>query len=301
MKKLLALLIAGFALMAVSIPFTSAQDCPATGTPVTKTYTEAEINSSFRVTNPANRSITNEYVNLQPGQVTITATLTWRSSSGVRSDDVAVVLVPSLVNGRVYWNVLSITADSQPASAELVAQINASLATAWRRWLGENGPQGHITNVTVTEDDISYTYIPWDVSCAPPPVNLPSSVTYTETQINNSFRVTNPADRRITNEYVNLQPGQVTITGTLSWRQRGSGVQTANVAVVLTPTISNGRVEWNVVSITSNGQPASADLVTQINASLAASWRRWIAANAPSGVVTGVTITENDITFTFAS
>ena len=87
----------------------------------------------------------------------------------------------------------------------------------------------------------------------------------------------NPANRNISDEYVNLQPDQVTITATLSWRQRGSGLQTSNVAVVLTPSVSNGRVDWTVISITADGQPASAELVTQINASLAASWHRWVS------------------------
>ena len=39
------------------------------------------------------------------------------------------------------------------------------------------------------------------------------TVTLTETQINNSYRVTNPRARSITNVNVDLQPGQVVITG----------------------------------------------------------------------------------------
>ena len=308
MKKLMILLTTLLALCAVSIPLTSAQDCPATGTPVTKSYTEAEINSSFRVTNPANRNVSNVYVDLQPDQVLLSETYTWRSPSGLRTDDVVALLIPSLTNGRVYWSVVSITANGQPASAELVAQINASLATSWRRWFGENGPAGRVTDLTITDDTISYTYVPWAAGCVPPPVTEESSsisdgtsntVIFSEAQINSTYRVTNPANRSISNEYVNLQPNQVTITATLSWRQRGSGVQTANVAVVLTPTVSNGRVDWNVISITADGQPASAELVAQINASLAASWHRWVSQNAPAGVVTAITITDDTISYTY--
>jgi hypothetical protein len=311
MKKFLLLLTTLIALFAVSIPLTSAQECPTTGTPVTKTYTEAQINSSFRVTNPASRNVSNVYVDLQPGQVTISESYTWRSNTGVRTDNIVAVFTPSIVNGRVYWGVVSITANGQPASTDLITQINASLATAWRRWFGENGPAGHVTDLTITDSAISYTYIPWAIGCVPPPVTgteepvpppsagSPATVTYTEAQINSTYRVTNPANRSITNEYVNLQPGQVTITATLTWRQRNSALQTANVAVVLTPTVSNGRVDWNVISITSNGQPASADLVAQINASLAASWHHWVEANAPAGVVTAITITEDTISYTY--
>src|SRR5436305_119433 len=114
MKKFLILLTTMVALLALSIPLTSAQTaCPATGTPVTKTITEAQINSSFRVTNPANRNITNEYVNLQPGRVIISATLTSRQRSGVQTAAVAVVVTPTLNNGRVDWNVVSISANGQ--------------------------------------------------------------------------------------------------------------------------------------------------------------------------------------------
>src|SRR4051812_14179490 len=103
MKKVLILLTALVALLAVSIPLTSAQaqehDCPTTGTPVTKTLTETQINSSFRVTNPANRNLTNVNVNLQSGQVTLSATYTWRSPSGVRTDNIIAVLIANIVNG----------------------------------------------------------------------------------------------------------------------------------------------------------------------------------------------------------
>ena len=313
MKKypiLLTTLVALLALFAVSIPLVNAQDCPATGTPVTKSYTEAEINSSFRVTNPANRNVSNISVDLQPDQVLLSETYTWRSPSGLRTDDVVALLIPSLTNGRVYWSVVSITANGQPASAELIAQINASLATSWRRWFGENGPAGRVTDLTITDDTISYTYIPWSAGCVPPPVTgtdepvppasgTPTTVSYSEAQINSTYRVTNPANRSISDEYVNLQPDQVTITATLSWRQRGSGIQTSNVAVVLTPKVSNGRVDWTVISITADGQPASAELVAQINASLAASWHRWVSQNAPAGVVTAITITDDTISYTY--
>ena len=165
MKKFLILMTTLIALLAVSVPFISAQDvtataCPATGTPVTATITETQINSSFRVTNPANRNLTNVNVNLQPGQITLSATYTWRSATGVRADAIVAVVTPAIVNGRVEWNVLSISANGLPASTALIAQINAALATSWRRWFSENGPMGHVTDVTITEDDITYTYIP---------------------------------------------------------------------------------------------------------------------------------------------
>ncbi len=314
MKKFLILMTTLVALFVVSIPLISAQDdCPTTGTPISVTYTEAQINASFRVTNPVIRNFSSLYVDLQPGQVTITGNYTWRSSTGVRTDSFAASLTPTISNGRVYWSVISLMVDGQPASEDLITQINASLETAWRRWFEENGPAGRVTDITITDDDISYTYVRWAAGCVPAPITgtaepVPSSggasgassvtVTYTEAQINSSFRVTNPVNRTISDEYVNLQPGQVTISATLTWRQRG-GDQSADVAVTLTPSISNGRVNWDVVSITADGQPASASLVAQVNASLAASWHRWVSENAPAGVITDISISEDAISYTY--
>ena len=122
---------------------------------VTVTLTETDVNSSYRVTNPARRSITNVYVDLQPGQVVITATFTAPKTSPI---DVSATLVPTLNNGRVMWSVLSATANGQPASADLLAQINASINSSWRNyWKGKH--PGYVTSLTVTDDSISWTKV----------------------------------------------------------------------------------------------------------------------------------------------
>ena len=122
---------------------------------VTITLTERDINSSFRVTNPRHRTITNVKVDLQPGQVYITATFTAPKTSPI---PVSATLVPSVSNGRVYWTVSAATANGKPASADLLAQINASISTSWRNyWKGKN--PGHVTSLTVTDDSISWTKV----------------------------------------------------------------------------------------------------------------------------------------------
>ena len=65
----------------------------------------------------------------------------------------------------------------------------------------------------------------------------------------------------------------------------------------MTPTVSNGRVEWSVVSATANNQSVSAAVVDQVNAALNASWWRWIAGQAPAGRLSSVTISDSDITY----
>jgi len=122
---------------------------------VTVTLTESDINSSYRVTNPARRSITNVNVDLQPNQVTITATFTAPKTQPI---PVSVTLEPTVSNGRVTWTVLSATANSKPASGDLLAQINASISASWRNyWKGKH--PGYVTSLTISDDEITWTKV----------------------------------------------------------------------------------------------------------------------------------------------
>ena len=123
--------------------------------------------------------------------------------------------------------------------------------------------------------------------------------TITETQINQSFRVTNPARVRVSNMVVDLQPGQVSIAYTYTVRApRGSGTTSRNVNTVYVPNVTNGRLYWSVTSVTVNGQPASDDLVRQINASIESSWRNYIRRQLDTGRIGSVTITDTEMTST---
>lgn len=120
--------------------------------------------------------------------------------------------------------------------------------------------------------------------------------TYTEDQINDSYRVTNPPRRSVTDVFVDLQPGQVVISGTIT--TRGQNTSSVAVTATLTPSISNGRLNWTLASATANGQTASQDLVNQINSIFNSSWRRYIKNQAPTGAVTAIEITDSEMTIT---
>jgi hypothetical protein len=123
--------------------------------------------------------------------------------------------------------------------------------------------------------------------------------TITESQINQSFRVTNPARVRVSNMAVDLQPGQVSISYTYTVRApRGSGTTNRSVNTVYVPNVSNGRLYWSVPSVTVNGQPASDDLVRQINASIESSWRNYIRRQLDTGRIGSITISDTEITIT---
>jgi hypothetical protein len=122
-----------------------------------RTVTEAQINAAYRVTNPARRSVTNLHVDLQPGQALISATLTFRRGNPIEA---TATLVPNVTNGRVYWTVTEATANGQPASPELLAQINASIMTSWRNYIRQQAPTGRVTGIEITDTDLTVTFVP---------------------------------------------------------------------------------------------------------------------------------------------
>lgn len=135
-------------MLAVSIAPTFAQEVH------TKTITEAEVNEAYAVTNPPRRTITDVYVDLQPGQVVVTATYTVRGKDPV---DASVTLVPSITNGRLYWTATAASANGESVSADLLAQINASISSAWRNYVRQQAPVGRLTSIEITDDAITLT------------------------------------------------------------------------------------------------------------------------------------------------
>jgi flagellar basal body-associated protein FliL len=122
------------------------------------------------------------------------------------------------------------------------------------------------------------------------------TVTITEQQINESYRVTNPRRATVSNRVVDLQNGQVVISYTLTYRNNTS----IEVVSTYTASVSNGRINWTMTSLTGNGEPASQDLIAQINTSISTSWRNFVRGRQGTGRVQSIVITDNDIQITFA-
>jgi phage terminase large subunit-like protein len=124
-----------------------------------------------------------------------------------------------------------------------------------------------------------------------------ATVTVTEATINSTYRVTNPARLQVSAVVVDLQPGQAVISATITLR---NGTAAAAVAT-LTPSVTNGRVSWLVSAATWDGQPATGETLSAINQALASTWRSYIRSQAGTGRVTAVSITESELTYSFAS
>jgi hypothetical protein len=128
-----------------------------TGTMRTTTLTEEQINESFRVTNPLGRRVSDVVVDLQPGQAVVSAKITDRRQ---KVTDVVGTFVPSVRNGRIYWEVSFLTANGEPVSADLLAQINASIATSWRNYIKGKASTGRISALEITETEAVITWMP---------------------------------------------------------------------------------------------------------------------------------------------
>ena len=125
----------------------------ATGTKVI-TKTEDQINSSYYVTNPAWRAVSNRYVDLQAGQVVVQETVTLRGKDPMA---VVVTYTPSVENNRLFWTVVSVTKDGQAVSQELVDQVNANRTYSWRNYWKRNGAAGKVQSVEITDTEIKVT------------------------------------------------------------------------------------------------------------------------------------------------
>jgi ABC-type phosphate transport system permease subunit len=150
MKHSIRLIVAVIALVLLALPLAAvgAQD-----TTRAITRTEADVNSSYRVTNPARRAVTNVVVDLQPGQVAISATLTYRRATY----QTVAVYVPSVENGRIYWEVTSVTANGQPASQDLINQLNAAISSSWRNYIRNQAGTGRVQSLVITDSDYTIT------------------------------------------------------------------------------------------------------------------------------------------------
>lgn len=255
----------------------------------TRTITEDQINQTYWVTSNPRRAIDDLAVDLQPGQAVISATFTLRGQDPANT---RTTMIPTLSNGRVIWEVSSVLVNGEPAPAAWVDQVNAAIASSWRVYVGQNRAEGRIVDVTLTDTELIYTFEGRGNGDLPGVIE-DGSVSFTEDQINQSYRVTNNPRRTVDDIVVDLQPGQVVIDATITLR----GQDPVATRTTMIPTISNGRVIWEVTSILANGEPASQDLIDQVNASIVSSWRVYIGQQRPEGWITAVTITDTDITY----
>ncbi|MCC6973760.1 MAG: hypothetical protein IT322_07110 [Anaerolineae bacterium] len=123
------------------------------------------------------------------------------------------------------------------------------------------------------------------------------SVTITEAQANELYRVKNPIRPAVSNVSVDFQPGVVIITSTVTRRNAAAVIAITTYA----PYLKNGRLYWTVTARTKDGTAVPADALAQINASISTSWFNFIRGKLPAGKITGIVITGTDLSISYTT
>ncbi len=283
-------------LMLLSAAVTFAQN---TGTVI---FTEAQINETYRVTNPLRSSLTNVSVDLKAGAVDIYATHTSRRA-GTTVDTVTELAPAVSADGSIDWTVLSIvTTSGETVSDEIIASVNTSIANSWANYWRGRTFRYAMTGVLVTEDSVSFDYVTTGAERPVQPTVVAGdgvvSLSYTESELNDAYVVTTPRRQTLSDMYVDLQPGQVVISATFTPALRGEPIETVTTLV---PEIDNGQITWTVIAISADGQPASGATLTQINNAIVNSWLAHWRQNLGPNALTGVVILDDSITFSYSA
>ncbi len=149
------------------VPLSSANAATVTKT---ITLTQDQINSSYRVTNPRNRKVSNVSVTIQDGQVSIAATVTQRGQQPV---DTVTVWKPVLLRGLVYWKLESATIGGQPATKAMQNVLLVLHRIPLRNLVWQLIRRGlasrvyRVTNITLTPGTVSITATVFGVKAAP--------------------------------------------------------------------------------------------------------------------------------------
>lgn len=120
------------------------------------------------------------------------------------------------------------------------------------------------------------------------------TVTLTEQQINQSYRVTNPLRRSLSNVSVDTQVGQVVVSATVTFQR----TEPAQTVTTLIPTVSNGRVTWSATSAVVNDVELTEQQLQQLNNAIASSWRNFIKSKLGTGRLISLEITDTEIIYT---
>lgn len=130
------------------------------------------------------------------------------------------------------------------------------------------------------------------------------TVTVNETEINESFRVTNPYRASVSNRAVDLQAvgenGQAVVSGTVTLRRTSQSYNAVATYAPLASTITDGigGVDWELLSLTISGQPTERARA-QINSILGEGWRNYIQEQIGRGNLIDLQISDAEIVYTF--
>lgn len=258
----------------------------------TITISEAEINASYRISNPARLSVTSKSVDLQPGQAYITTS--WQTRQGGRYTSY-VTLVPVIEAGNLNWQATSARVEGLTGRGQQV--LIDAVTSGWQATTRELVLRYDVDGITISDSAMTLSvYATGERRTLPGTVDPNArTLTITEAEINAAQWLTAGRGTRLSAAQVDLQAGQAVITATYTSRQGSSGP----VVAVFVPALENGSNTWTLLSASYDGQPASGDTLIQINYVMANSWTRYLKQQHGRQRLTGVEVSEDAIVYSF--
>lgn len=262
----------------------------------TITFTEAEVNSTNFIDSTRRTNVEEVYIDFQPGQVVLTATITFRGNEPIQTSS---TFAPYIENARLYWDAIAVDVTGVENYNEfIVERINEVIANSWQRYLRAELGMGNVTGVLITDNELTIAYEGFDlgegVIVYDPAGASETTLTLNEATINETFRAIATPYRSVNDVYVDLQPGQVVVTAVITLND-GEPLITMTT---LTPALEDGHLTWSVESVLVEGQTLSQDILDQVNAAISNAWRNYITRQAGRGTITAFELAEDLLTVT---
>jgi len=156
------------ALLGAALPAEQADAAPVANswekTTKTISITQDQINSSYHVTNPRDRQITDVSATVEQGQVSVAATITKRGEAPVATVS---IWEPVIRYGLIDWKFVSATANGQPVTPDLKQILirihQVELRNLIRAIIRHDSPTRIVvTDVAVTPGLITITANVWE-------------------------------------------------------------------------------------------------------------------------------------------
>lgn len=298
-RVITALLLAALVLAALPATPSQAQDDLTA-----VTFSESQINAAIQEGDERFVRLSNLVVDLKPGTIVMTG-----GFAGSRDNSFAasLTILPQYVSDNfVGWAVEEFALTGTAVSGEGVEEVftNIFLGT-WRAYeRSQFSTGGDIISVTLTETSITYYVDPtgeqaiggaWDLAN--------NTFTITEAELNAATNDlgdavnSDVANAVITDEYIDLQPGQVVFTA-FATPPTTAVVSQYVVTAIFTPTVTLDGVSWELTSFAGFNAPSR----TNFSSTETYMTDQWVYRTEPflneDYQVTDITITDTEMIYT---
>lgn len=233
---------------------------------ISMTFTEAKINGYDWMVNPTDPNVVASTLDLQPGQGVFTVDYDYGNQNTARG---TYTLIPTMNKGLVTWRVIADLdgANDSPAAAVI---------TTWNAFFDQFYASVAMVDALITDNAVTFT---WDMlQFDNEAQQVATDVTYEVTEAEITEELANILGDSVTAFVVDFRPGEVVI----AWGSPMPDGSTLNFALGLAPSLVGGTVEWDLTTLTINGQavnePVRSNPVDTFNNALTTGATGWTSS-----------------------